>query len=367
MTSPTHFRRDILRQSSELRTTLQLLSGPGRPALVQAAELVRTSRNVFLTGIGASWSAAKGAAALFGKRGAPVYTVEAAELLYGTTIPPDSVVIAISRSGRSAEIVQLCAKVQQAGAKLIGVTNSPESPLATKSKVPIVIPIQLDYAISVNTYSTLLTAAAVLASFDTPTFDQTCVAFLETLPALEKSMVVWDEAIAKSAWLDPERTYYFLARGSSVASCDEARLLWEEGAKSPATAMTSSGFRHGPQETVVPGMRFCMWIDPVTMRAEDLAVADDLKTLGSSVALIGRNLPVDAADLVFQIPPVPADWQFLVDVIPMQLAAEVLAGRRGVDSDSFRVCSYIVENEHGLLGRNHPLKLDGGRVGAKNG
>jgi glutamine---fructose-6-phosphate transaminase (isomerizing) len=367
MTSPTHFKRDILRQSSELRTTLQLLSGPGRPTLVQAAELVRTSRHVFLTGIGASWSAAKGAATLFGQRGAPVYTVEAAELLYGTTIPPDSVVIAISRSGRSAEIVQLCAKAQQAGAKLIGITNSPGSPLATESSIPIVVPIQLDYAISVNTYSTLLTAAAALASFDTPTFDQTCVAFLEALPALENSMVVWDKTISNSAWLDPGRNYYFLARGSSVASCHEARLLWEEGAKSPATAMTSSGFRHGPQETVIPGMRFCLWIDPLTMRAEDLAVAEDLRTLGANVALIGQDLPIDAGTLVFQIPPVPADWQFLVDVIPMQLAAEALAGRRGVDCDSFRVCSYIVENEHGLLGKNHPLKLNGGRVGPKNG
>lgn len=366
MTSPTHFKRDILRQCSELRTTLQLLSGPDRSVLVKATELMRNSRHVFLTGIGASWSAAKGAAALFGQRGFPVYTVDAAELLYGTTIPPDSVVIALSRSGRSSEIVQLCAKVQQADAALVGITNSPESPLATRSSVAIVIPIQLDYAISVNTYSTLLTAGAVLASFDTPAFDQTCSAFLAALPEVEKSMGAWSEAIVNSAWLEPERNYYFLARGPSVASCHEARLLWEEGAKAPATAMTSSGFRHGPQETVVPGMRFCMWIDPVTMRAKDLAVAEDLRTLGAVVSLIGLDLQMDAADLVFQIPAVPSGWQFLVDVIPMQLAAEVLAGRRGVDCDSFRVCTYIVENEHGLLGKNHPLRLNGGRVGSKN-
>lgn len=162
----------------------------------------------------------------------------------------------------------------------------------------------------------------------------------------------WREAILKSAWLAPHATYYFLARGPSLASCHQARLLWEEGAKSPATAMSTSGFRHGPQETVVPGMRFCIWIDPTTMRAQDLAVAKDLKQLGASVALIGQELPSDSGDLVFQIPLVPAKWQFALDMIPMQLAAEILAGLCGVDCDSFRVCSYIVEDEHGLLGKN---------------
>jgi glucosamine--fructose-6-phosphate aminotransferase (isomerizing) len=320
-----------------------------------------------LTGIGASWSAALGIAALYSQRGFPVYTVEAAELLYGTTIPPDSVVIAISRSGRSSEIVQLCAKVSQADATLIAITNSPESPLAKESSVALVVPIQLDYAISVNTYSTLLLAAASLANFDTPEFDDSCATFLAALPAVQESVNTWDEVVSKSSWLEPGRNFYFLARGPSIASCYQARLIWEEGAKSPATAMTSSGFRHGPQESVVPGMRFCMWIDPAIMRAEDLAVAEDLKTLGAAVALIGQDLPPHSADLVFQIPPVPAELQLVIDGIPMQLAAEALASLRGVDCDSFRVCSYIVENEHGLLGKNHPLRLNGGRIGPKNG
>jgi hypothetical protein len=46
------------------------------------------------------------------------------------------------------------------------------------------------------------------------------------------------------------------------------------------------------------------------------------------------------------------EWQFLIDVIPTQLAAERLAHLSGVDCDSFRLCSYIVENEWGLLHEN---------------
>ena len=65
--------------------------------------------------------------------------------------------------------------------------------------------------------------------------------------------------------------------------------------------------------------------------------------------LIGQNLPKDAGDLVFELPAVPPDWQFLIDIIPVQLAAEKLARLSGVDSDTFRYSSCIVEDEYGLL------------------
>ncbi len=85
------------------------------------------------------------------------------------------------------------------------------------------------------------------------------------------------------------------------------------------------------------------------MREQDLAVARDLRRLGASVMLIGQHLPRDSADLVFQLPTVPTAWQFLIDIIPAQLAAERLAGLAGVDCDSFRLCSFVVEDEYGLL------------------
>jgi fructoselysine-6-P-deglycase FrlB-like protein len=117
----------------------------------------------------------------------------------------------------------------------------------------------------------------------------------------------------------------------------------------PATAMTTSNFRHGPQEIVRQGLRFCIWIDQSQMRDEDLAVARDLRQLGASVMLIGENLSQDAADLVCQLPSSPPHWQFVIDVFPIQLAAERLSRLAGVDCDSFRICSYVVEDEHGLL------------------
>jgi len=65
--------------------------------------------------------------------------------------------------------------------------------------------------------------------------------------------------------------------------------------------------------------------------------------------LIGSHLPAHAGDLVFRLPEVPSEWQFLIDIVPAQLAAESLARLSGVDCDSFSICSYIVEDEYGLL------------------
>jgi hypothetical protein len=66
--------------------------------------------------------------------------------------------------------------------------------------------------------------------------------------------------------------------------------------------------------------------------------------------LIGQGIPADAADLIFGLPRIAGEWQFLVDCIPPQLAAEHLARMSGVDSDTFRLCSFVVEDEAGLLG-----------------
>src|SRR4051794_34833344 len=88
-----------------------------------------------------------------------------------------------------------------------------------------------------------------------------------------------------SSW----RTLLLSSARRQPGNCHEARLLWEEGVKMPATAMSTSSFRHGPQEIVRQGMRFCLWIDQVHMRDQDLAVAQDLRELGASVMLIGER------------------------------------------------------------------------------
>jgi glutamine---fructose-6-phosphate transaminase (isomerizing) len=346
----THFLRDILRQPAELQRTLDHLSGPGRSALEAAASAIRSARHVYLTGIGSSWHAGLNVSALFQLAARPVYLVDAAELVQFAAIPPDSVLIVISRSGRSVEIVQLLAKARLSRTTVVGITNVPDGTLAREAQVPLVIPVRLDHAISVNTYTTLALAAGVLATCVTGSFDAPLAESLSRSFASASSAIPdWQAQIEHSPWLAPQSVTYFLARGSSLGSAYEARLMWEEGVKSPATAMGAASFRHGPQEIVRAGVRFGIWLDAASMRDQDLALARDLRKLGAGVMLIGQRLPTDAADLAFNLPEIPTPWQFLIDIIPAQLVAEALACESGSDPDTFRLCNFIVENESGLL------------------
>jgi glucosamine--fructose-6-phosphate aminotransferase (isomerizing) len=346
----SHFLRDILRQPDELERTIEYLFRPMLPALGAAGAAIRNARHVYLTGIGSSWHAALNVGALFYQNARPVYMQDAAELLQFASFPPDSAIIIISRSGRSIEIVQLVAKARAAGATVIAVTNSPDGWLAKEAQISIVVPIALDHAISVNTYSTLALATGILASNAAGSFGAQLASTLsQSIAETARAIPGWQKQIADTTWLLPDAVSYFLARGSSLGSCYETRLLWEEGVKSPATAMGTGSFRHGPQEMIAKDFRFAMWIDGAQMREQDLAVARDLRQLGASVMLIGQNLPSDAAGLVFQLPAIPSEWQFLIDIIPAQLAAERLSRLSGVDCDSFRLCSFVVEDEYGLL------------------
>jgi glutamine---fructose-6-phosphate transaminase (isomerizing) len=349
----TRFLQDILRQPKELRWTLEHLTGAGvgSGAVANGAGAIRDARNVFLSGIGSSWHAALNVAPMFNEAGRPAHLVEASELVLFAEIPADSAVIVISRSGRSIEIVQVVEKAKRAGAKVIGITNAPEGTLAKEADVAIVVPIALDHAISVNTYSTLAAAAGVLAKTVTGGFAAgDASGLVATVEEASRQIPAWQRQIAGSKWLVPGRTTYFLGRGASLGTAQEARLLWEEGVKAPATAMGTGVFRHGPQEMVREGMRFGIWLDAEKMRAQDLATAKDLQRLGASVMLIGQQLPEGVADLTLQLPKISAAWQFLVDCIPVQLVAEQLARMSGEDSDTFRLCSFVVEDEAGLLG-----------------
>jgi glucosamine--fructose-6-phosphate aminotransferase (isomerizing) len=233
---------------------------------------------------------------------------------------------------------------------VIAITNSKEGSLATEADVSIVVPIDFDHGISVNTYSTLALAAGVLASHVAGTFTESIEHSLSVaIGRVRDAIPVWRKQLENTRWLDAGRPYYFLGRGSSLGTCNEVRLLWEEGVKSPACAMGTGAFRHGPQEIVAEEIRFGIWIDSEKMRNQDLAVSHDLRQLGASVMMIGQQLPPGSADLVFELPSIPSAWQFVIDAIPAQLAAECLSRKAGVDCDTFRLCSYIVEGDSGLL------------------
>jgi glutamine---fructose-6-phosphate transaminase (isomerizing) len=345
----TELLKDIQNEPGELRKSLAYTLGPGRAALGRAARMMNEAETITVTGIGSSWHAGMAVLSMLQARGRPATLIDASELLHFAQIRPNTAILALSRSGKSVEIVNLLPLARRAGARIIGITNTPDSPLGQEADVTLPLEAAFDHNVSVTMYSALALVGGLLASAALGDLNASVEkALAESITAAPSLMDPWSEQIAASGWLAPEAPTSFLARGGSLASCHEARLLWEEAAKASASALTTGGFRHGPQEMLRPDIRIGLWIDAERLRSEDLALAADLRRHGARVMLIGQNLPPDSADLVLTLPPIPTPWQFLTDIIPAQLAAEQLARLRGQDCDSFRICPYIIEAEGGL-------------------
>lgn len=357
----TKFFQDILKQPAQLAVSLSHMLGAGKLALNEAAAALRRAKFVLITGIGASWQAGMAMQAELLAAGFPAALVDASELLHFGEVPRGAAVVLLSRSGKSTEIVHLIQKCRAQSATIISITNQPDSQLAQGSDIVLNTSTDFDHAVSVSTYSAIALAGVLLALEATGgSAQQVQMELLQSLTDTAGSIPGWRKTIESSGWLgDGNDPTYFIARGRSLASCHEARLLWEEAAKKPATALTTGGFRHGPQEIVREGLRVGMWIDAQHMRTQDFDLARDLKRLGARVLLIGQHLEEGAGDCVLHLPAIPARWQFLVDVIPIQIAVDSLAAVRAVDTDSFRLCSYIVEDEGGLIARPNNSQANG--------
>ena len=104
----------------------------------RALDLILQRRGrVIVTGIGKSGHIARKLAATLASTGTPAYFVHAAEAAHGDMgmITPEDVVIALSNSGTSAEVLTIVPLVKRQGAKLIAITGRPESALALQADV----------------------------------------------------------------------------------------------------------------------------------------------------------------------------------------------------------------------------------------
>lgn len=107
---------------------------------VRAVDLIMQCKGrLILSGIGKSGHIARKLAATFASTGTPSYFVHAAEAAHGDLgmITQDDVVIGISYSGESTELITIIPTLKREGAKLIGMTGNPSSSLGRFSDVVI--------------------------------------------------------------------------------------------------------------------------------------------------------------------------------------------------------------------------------------
>ncbi len=129
----------------------------------KAVELLYTCKGrVVVTGLGKSGLIGRKTAATFASIGTPSLFLHASEALHGDLgmLTGDDVLLAISSSGETQELIELVESVKRLGVQLIALTANPRSTLASASNIVLDIAVK-EEACSLNLAPTASTAAAM--------------------------------------------------------------------------------------------------------------------------------------------------------------------------------------------------------------
>jgi arabinose-5-phosphate isomerase len=121
-------------------TAVQALAERLDAGFVDAVRLIRAcTGRVVVSGIGKSGHVARKLAATLASTGTPAFFVHSAEASHGDLgmMRPDDVVIAISNSGESAEILAIVPLLKRLGARLIAITGNVRSTMAREADVAL--------------------------------------------------------------------------------------------------------------------------------------------------------------------------------------------------------------------------------------
>ncbi len=127
--------RDVL--DTEARAISSLAGRLGGPFVAAVELMLRCSGRVVVSGIGKSGHVARKLAATLASTGTPAFFVHPAEAAHGDLgmIAVDDVVVMLSNSGETDELVMLTPHLKLRGAKLIAVTGNRDSALAQAADV----------------------------------------------------------------------------------------------------------------------------------------------------------------------------------------------------------------------------------------
>jgi glucosamine--fructose-6-phosphate aminotransferase (isomerizing) len=277
--------------------------------------------------------------------------------LYGIAPRLDrALVIGISQSGRSPDVVGVLDAARAQGAPTIAITNAPGSPLAIAAEHPIDVAAGPELATAATkTYTAQLLAVAALAAALPATPEaqslggsraERCAA-LEGIPAsLTRALAVEDEAHALAEASRSLDRCVVLGRAFDYATAREWSLKLKELAQIHAEPYSSADFQHGPLALVEPGYQV-LAVAPSGVAGADLAeLIRRLRDEYDVDALVVSDDPTirAAGNASLELPSGLPEWLMpIVSIVPGQLFALYLTVARGLDPERPRWISKVTE------------------------
>lgn len=350
---PDPFLAEIAGQPEALRRAAAALDDQVG-MLEGLAETASEAAGIVLTGMGSSYDACFPAVNELADRGVIALHVDTAELVHfrSHVLTPETVLVIVSQSGRSAEIVRLAESLDEAATPpaVLSITNGLDNPLADRCRLRLDTRVGPESGPSTMTFaasmSHLAAVAAVLAG-DPPTVALgSAGSSSEDAAASIEALLDHAEALASGMAdvLAERESVAVLGRGPARAAAEMGALTLKESGVM-AEAFSTAAFRHGPFELAGPNLAAIVVATESETRPLDLRLAEDLVHAGAAVAVIIDDAGAPDGALAVPIGPTDGSLGSAVSIVPIQLVARLLAAERGRDPGVYLRASKVTTRE----------------------
>jgi glucosamine--fructose-6-phosphate aminotransferase (isomerizing) len=313
-------------------------------AVARVAEVIvaRRPRQVVFTARGTSDHAALYAAYLVEIRlGVPAALASpSAVTLYGAR--PDlsrALVVGVSQSGESPDLVEVVRRARESGATTLAVTNSPDSTLAATAELHLDVAAGTERAVAATkTYTaellTLLSLVEGVRAGDGRLPAEELRA-LSALPGLARQVLedrAVDQAAARYRFADRIVT---TGRGYAYPTAREAALKLMETSYLAALAFSGADLLHGPLAMADPEVPVLAVVGSGPGGQSMREVLARLGERRADVLAVGSS-EVAGAAMRLAVPEVDERHAPLLDILPLQRLARQIALARGEDPDAPR-------------------------------
>ena len=316
------------------RTIIEAISQNGE-RIQSFCNILANAKNIYITGSGTSYHSALIAKRIFAKYARTrTETIVSSEFPYVVDlIDTNSVLMAISQSGETADVLQSVKMAKQMGAKILSVVNIPTSSLARISDS--FVGVNCGPEIGVAATKSFTGQLSVLYNI-TDRLCNGCVGIAADKQGLISAIDVVlnaENKIAKIAEsMKDVRDIYILGRSLHYPIALEGALKLKELAYIHAEGIAAGELKHGPLALIDKNTYVIVINPPDTTFDDTISNAYEIKTRGATVIGISdkRN---DTYDTFIKIPRLKDAIYPLVEVIPLQILSYQLALKKKADPD----------------------------------
>jgi len=313
-------------------------------------ELVTRLKRVVFVSCGTSYHASLIGRSMVERLGGLVAEADmASEFRYRDAIlGPDTLVVAVSQSGETADTLGAARAARERGAPLLAITNVVGSALARQAQGVIYTHAGPEIGVaSTKTFTATITACYLLGlalglgrGFLAPRDGQKRLAELLEIPGLMREALAADGPVrALAGDLAACRGFLYLGRGVQYPIALEGALKLKEISYIHAEGYAAGEMKHGPIALIDEQMPVMALAPRDAAYDRMVANIEEVRARGGRVIAVchaGDARMTERAEYVLPVPPAADLLTPLLTVLPLQLLAYHIAVLRGCDVDQPR-------------------------------